>query len=472
MRVGMELSQIRTIRNNVAILVLLLALILVPRPVAGLFDFNQARRFEADGNLSASVKAYKDAAERIWWRPSIWEKAGIAAEKNGNQGEAITFLQRAAERNALSQDGWRSLGAAYQKIGDFSSAVNAWTQALPAPEAYRSLAEDQRKLGDFSEAVKNWGAYLQLEPNDALAHFQLGLLEATTSPEEALPDLMKAAQLDSSLDHSVQNLRSALNTAFLSNDPAYQFLIAGRAVAALGEWDLAAEAFRNAAQANPDYGEAWGWLGEARQQLGEDGSMEIKKALALNPDSAMLESLYGLYLQRQKQPEQALVAFQKAAALEPDNSGWQMALGGAYEQTGDLVAALEHYQRASELSPEKATVWQALAQFSLRNGVDLIGTGLPAARKLVELAKDDWQADDIAGQVLLETGDLVGAEALLKKAVELDPTQAAPALHLGLVYVQNGNRAGAYSYLNLAKAFDPDGPYGWQANRLLEQFFP
>ncbi len=468
----MELTTIRTILRNLAIMVLLMALILVPRPVAGLMDFHQASSFEATGFHSASAAYYLAAAQRLPWRASLWEKAGMAAELDGNPVDAITYLKHAVDRNAISQDGWLSLGSAYQQLGDLSSAVNAWTYALPAAKAYQSLAQDQRELGNFSGAAESWSSYILQVPGDASAHFQLGLLKAALAPNQALPDLMLSAQQEPSLDNSVQALRSALNTAALSDDAAYQFLISGRALAALGDWDLAAQAFRNAIQVNPDYGEAWGWLSEAKQQQGQDGSAEMEQALALNPNSAMLQSLYGLTLQRRKQPEQALAAFQNAAALEPDNSGWQMALGGAYEQTGDLVAALEHYQRATTLSPDEAVVWQALAQFSLRNSVDLIGTGLPAARRLVELAKNDWQADDIAGQILFETGDLVGAEAVLKKALELDPTQAAPALHLGLVYLQNGNRTTAYSYLNQARVFDPDGSYGWQAERLLEQFFP
>jgi Flp pilus assembly protein TadD len=194
--------------------------------------------------------------------------------------------------------------------------------------------------------------------------------------------------------------------------------------------------------------------------------------VAFNPDSAMVESLYGMFLQRQKLPEQALAAVQKAAALEPGDPGWQMALGEAYEQTGDLVSALKHYQSATEMSPNEATFWRALAEFCLRNNLDLAGTGLPAARRLVELANTDWQSDDIAGQILLETSNLVGAEALLQKAIALDPTQAAPYLHLGLLYMQTGDRTAALSYLDEAKAFDPDGPIGWQASRLLERYFP
>jgi len=91
---------------------------------------------------------------------------------------------------------------------------------------------------------------------------------------------------------------------------------------------------------------------------------------------------------------------------------------------------------------------------------------------LVELASNDWQSEDIAGQILLETDDLVGAEVLLRKAIALDPTQAAPFLHLGLLYMQTGDRMAALSNLNQAKALDPDGPIGWQVNRLLEQYFP
>ena len=97
---------------------------------------------------------------------------------------------------------------------------------------------------------------------------------------------------------------------------------------------------------------------------------------------------------------------------------------------------------------------------------------MPAARKLVGLAPDDWQSYDLAGQAEFLLEDYPAAETYLKKAVQLSPTQAAPALHLGLVYMQAGDRSPAYAYLNLARTFDPNGPFGWQAGRLLEQYFP
>jgi tetratricopeptide (TPR) repeat protein len=471
----------RTVRRSIgsrasarAVLIsfVLLLLVLAPRPLAGYLELRRAQSLESTGKHEAAASALAAAAERLPWQPSLWEKAGMEAWLGVDHANALIYLKQAAGRKAISQAGWLMLGNTYQDSGDLPSALDAWSHALPLAEAYRHLAQVQRQMGNFQAARVSLQADLQANPQDAEAHYALGLLEMAAAPQDALPQLMQAVQDDPALDKTVQSLRSVLNTALLSDDPAYRLVLSGRALGAVGGWDLAAEAFRNAITARPDYAEAWAWLGEAEQQQGQTGKNELEKALALNPDSAMTQSLYGLYLQRQKQPKQALEAFLKAAALEPEEPAWQMALGSAYEQTGDLVVALEHYQRAADLAPEAANVWQALAAFSLRNGVDLAGVGLPAARKLVELANDDWQSVDLAGQILLGLDDSTGAEVLLKKALELAPLQAAPSLHLGLLYLQTENRAAAYSYLNQAKAFDPDGPAGLQAKRLLEQYFP
>jgi tetratricopeptide (TPR) repeat protein len=471
-----QTSPLRAYLRNSLIIITLLALILIPRPLAGWLDLRQARRLEAAGKHAAAAAAYTSAAERLPWEPALWEKAGEAYLNAKDYGQAANVFEIALDRQALSPDGYVGWGDSVFALGNAGVARDLWNeqmgkggnQALLWPR----IARADQALGLYSDEIKAWQKYLGYQPNDAPAHFRLGLLLATSAPGEALPELMQAKRLDPSLDSSVESLQSALDTALISDDKAYQLLLSGRALGANGSWDLAVVAFRNAISVRADYAEAWAWLGEAKQQQGQDGSVEIKQAMAFNPASAMVESLYGLYLQRQKQPKQALTAIQKAAALEPNNPGWQMDLGEAYEETGDLISALKYYQNATALAPEQATFWRALAEFSLRNNLDLAGTGLPAARKLVELASNDWQSDDIAGQILLETDDLVGAEVLLKKAIELDPSQPAPFLHLGLLYMQTGDRAAALAYLHQAKTADPNGPTGWQANRLLEQYFP
>ena len=457
---------------DVLILIVLLALILVPRPIAGLLELRAAQRFEGSGNMPDAINAYASAAERLPWMPSLWEKAGDLALQYGDQSLAISYFTKAIEHQALSKSGWLDLGTAHMARGELALAMTAWQQALPLAQASSNLASAERGLGNIQAAIDFWRATLTLEPENASAHYALGLLLTASSPEVALPELMRAVEIDPGLDSPVRSLRTALNSAILSKDRAYQFLVCGRALGALGEWDLAEKAFRNAIEVNSNYAEAWAWLAEAHQQQGIDATHEIQQALTLGSRSAMVQGLYGMYLQRNGMPLEARAAFLVAAELEPDDPGWQMALGSASEQAGDLIAAYEYYIRAVLTAPADPSTWRALVVFCISNDVDMEATALPAAQKLIELAPSDWRSHDLAGQAEFLLEDYPAAEAHLKKASQLDPTKAAPALHLGLLYIQTGDRASALSYLTLAQTLEPESAFGSQAGRLLEQYFP
>jgi tetratricopeptide (TPR) repeat protein len=180
----------------------------------------------------------------------------------------------------------------------------------------------------------------------------------------------------------------------------------------------------------------------------------------------------GVYYQRQGNSPKALAAYQAAVDLEPEQAAWHVALGGAYESNRDLLSALKEYQLAVELDPTNVAAWQAMALYAVVNDSDLGGNGLFAARKLMELSPEDWQSVDIAGQVTFALGNRIEARHLFEKVVKLAPDQAAPHLHLALLYFDIRAPELAFIELKLAADLDPKGPVGWQANRLLEQFFP
>jgi tetratricopeptide (TPR) repeat protein len=435
-------------------------------------DLGYASQFEGSGNYSAASSSYASAAARLPWNRSLWEQAAEMAQLGNDPENAFIFLKKAAELNALSPQGWVSLGKKYQLSGEISEAMAAWGHAFPLTEAYALLAGSHQQAAEFQDAKQDWLAAIKQDPQNAILHYRLGLLFMATAPEDALFELMQAAQLDPSLDPTVQALRIALNKAFITEDRGSWSMVSGQALGALGEWDLAAEAFRQAIIQHAGDADAWVWLGEAEQMKGQDGWPAIEKALALDPGSATVQGLYGMYLLRQGESDAGLAVFQKAALLAPEDPAWQIGLGSASVVTGDLVAAYGYFSKAVELEPENASTWRALVSFCVNNDVKLIEIGLPGAHKLVELAPEDWTSYDLSGQAEFLLEDYQAAEIDLKKAVQLSPTQAAPALHLGLVFMETGDRISAYSYLNLALTFDPAGDYGWQAKRLLEQYFP
>jgi tetratricopeptide (TPR) repeat protein len=458
--------------QNVLILIFLLFLILAPRPLTGWLGLESARRFDAVGDSAQAAPKYADAAQRLFWRADLWQDAGFAALKASQPEIAVDFLLVAEKNNALTTDGWLALGDAYAHINDSAGAIAAWQNAGDVAPAYERLEKAHRAAGDYSSTMSDLQHLITLEPDNASAHFELGLLLTAIHPEDALPELLRAAQLDQTLDPRVQSIRTELNTALLSDDKAYRFVVAGHALAAQEEWDFALKAFQNAVNLRRDYAEAWAWLGEAEQHLGQDGFPALQKAILLDSGSATVNVLTGMYYQRQGNSPKALATYQTAVSLEPENAAWHVALGGAYESNRDLLSALKEYQLAIELDPENVPAWQAMALYSVVNDSDLNGNGLAAARKLIELSPDNWQSVDIAGQVTYALSNLLEAQHLFEKAVDLAPNQAAPHLHLAMVSLDLKKSDIGLAQLKLAIELDPNGPVGWQANRLLEQYFP
>ncbi len=461
---------------NVSILVGLLSLVVGPGILAGWKDLRQAEQAMAEGRFSDAVSYYRLAARRLPWQPALWEQAGLAALASGDPQAANSLFEQAMNKKALSAQGWLAWGDAYQQVGDVASALSTWRTGIaqygPSAAVYARLARAYRLQGDNPSAIDAWRALLDLDAGDAEAHYQLGLLLAAYTPELALPELMQAARLDPGLDAPVQSLRASLNAALLVDDRPYQLLMSGRALAALGEWDLAAEAFRRVIASRREGAEAWAWLGEARQHLGEDGLPDLQRAFRLDPNSPGVNALFGLYWQRQGQADQALTSFQAAINLEPDTAAWQAAAGSAAELTGDLVEALAYYKRAVTLDPQGAAYWRSLAAFCAQYQVEVAATGLPAAQRLLALAPADWQSQDVMGQIMQAAGGQLSAESYYLRALELAPDQAAPYFHLGLLYLQMGEAQPAYDHLVKAQKLDPQGSYGWQAGRLLERYFP
>ena len=108
-------------------LTVLLAAIFLPIIFTGYFALNHAESEFAAQNYANAAESYKRAAQLLPWRDDLWEKAGIAAARSGNENEAINFFKQAP---ALSAEGWMWLGYSYYQLGDFPPSINALEESL------------------------------------------------------------------------------------------------------------------------------------------------------------------------------------------------------------------------------------------------------------------------------------------------------------------------------------------------------
>jgi len=464
----------RLLLSRISILLALIGLIALPVFLTTNLEMRRAETALADGRPLAAAADFEHLARLLFWRTDLWERAGRAAFAGGDLPNAIRLL---GQSPGLSAAGWADLCAAHYQSGQYEEAARACQRGLDAYGGadaflYRGLVLAFNAQGDLQAETSALQKYLVLQPGEAAAHYRLGMLLSLFEPQNALSELMISAQLEQEYDPAVQTMRTTLNLASLESSEARRLVVTGRGLGLVQEWPLACEAFQRAARAEPGYAEAWAWLGEAKQHLGSGGREELQRAETLDPFSANVRALFGLYWKRKEEPLLALAEFQWAALLEPENPAFQTALAEAYVQAGDLPPALAAYQRAIELAPKDAAYWRQLAAFCARYTYQIEEIGLPAAEKVLALHPDEAASHDLLGWLYFSVNALDKAETEFRSALRLNPDFPAAHLHLGMLYLQQNKTDLARLHLQRAQELDPQGADGRLAAQMLAQYFP
>ncbi|HMA50399.1 MAG TPA: sulfotransferase, partial [Magnetospirillaceae bacterium] len=166
--------------------------------------------------------------------------------------------------------------------------------------------------------------------------------------------------------------------------------------------------FRALVLLRPDLADCWSNLGLALRETGraEAAAAALRRSVALVPDFAPAQTNLGLMLG----PE-GVLPFRRAILCDPG-------LAEAYANLGALLGAPVELRRALLLQPEVPASWYALA-------VALTDTPakLAACHTALICRPDYSRAHNLAGLMLVEGGDLAGAERRYRRALvcERDP---------------------------------------------------
>lgn len=265
-----------------------------------------------------------------------------------------------------SESGWTSdmasrAGDLWLELGDVEQAVAYWQVAIrldPSDSSLvRLLAQAYLDLQRWSEATIALNQLIEIIPEDDWAHYHLGVLQIAFTQERAAKHLEIARQnpiyqivADSLLSVSVE-------------EPAERAMQIGVVLLNHSLWGVAEMVFQYAAVMGDPFPEALAYAGLARDYQGKSGREQIEQALAVVPENAQVNYLFGLHLRLVNDDEGSLASFQRAIALNPVNPAYAAELGAAYQRLGDFAQAEYWFLEAVTLSGDADQFQQLLDQF-------------------------------------------------------------------------------------------------------------
>lgn len=242
-----------------------------------------------------------------------------------------------------------------------------------------------------------------------------------------------------------------------------------------GEYEKAAEHYRQGIALNPNQGEGYYSLAQALTKLPgreAEARQNLATAIRLNPKLAAAHSAYATLLARMPgRRDEAIRHFEAALQLRPDHAEDHSNLGLLLAALpGRLEDAVAHGRAAVKLKPKSAE-----AHFNLANHLSARPQWLEDAihhyQKALQIKPDYVKAHINLGLVYARVPDrLPEAIRSYEAALEIDPKSAMTHNNLAIALVQSGRMADARTHFEQAVAIDPN--YADARNnlkRLLEQ---
>ncbi len=228
---------------------------------------------------------------------------------------------------------------------------------------------------EMTKAIQEWRKALELDPDDAGAHFSLAVaLTGNNEERDAVEEYRKACELD--VHH------------------AGWFAHFAASLAQTGDLAGAVENYRKSLALDPSSAGAEADLGAVLFESGQpqEGYEHLRKAIELAPEFPDAHNELGTALAKSGRTDEAVDELQKAVALLPTSVEYRYNLGFVLGIRGDHAGAVGAFQKAVELSEGKD--WRCLA--ALADAYDKAGhsaEAIQSARQALELAHQENDAE-------------------------------------------------------------------------------
>ena len=387
-------------------------------------------------------------------------RARLALVRGDASGARAQLERLAPELDTEATQYW--FGRALEETGDPAGAAHRMRLAAArdpaAPGPWLELLRLAQARGDSREAEPS-AAGVVLRAPQLVAGWQ-GLVDALIDEERAADALATAQRAAALLPDRVETslllaraLRAGGRTdeALARLDAASQRFgenpdVAAERVLALGlagRVDAARDAASRAIAARGDSAALHHALAGVLFQagLGDEGSSEVERALALAPDDLRPLALRCEFYAATKRFAPAAADCARFLARHPDHARIQFALGAAQAGMGRTLEAEASYRRAAALDASAVAPRNNLALLLAERG-DLDGA-LAAAQEAFAQAGESPEVLDTLGWLYLQKGLRERAVSLLEDAYRRAPDQEGVRLHLSQAYRAAGRESAA-----------------------------
>lgn len=398
--------------------------------------------------------------------------------QEGKKDEIVSFLQQTKKDLPNNHQGYTMLGDYYFSTGDLDKALPEYAslysdhpkdmqvkknyiQILILKNQYdeadkldneilKSRPNDVDGLifkgellrikNDSSGAIEAFKSALHNEPDNAIAHYQLGI---------AYAQQQDVARAESEWHEAVRN-RPDLTDA----QRALATLQIGR-----GDFDSALQTAQQMITSQPYSGD--GYLVKGTAELGmrkfSDAQRDDEEGLKRAPNSPAPYVQLGNVQLAQKHYPDAAKFYQQALDKDPASSDGLRGLMATYVEQKQYDQALAAANAQIAKSPNNSNFYDLLGTALFDGKKDYAGSET-ALRKAVELDKNNTDAIEKLGKVQIQQGKADQALALYQQAIKDNPRAARFYLLAGQLYEVQQNWDQAKAMYQQALAVAPDNP--------------
>jgi tetratricopeptide (TPR) repeat protein len=151
--------------------------------------------YVAQENYAEAISAYEQAIAIDPYNSSVWNRLGLAQMKSGRNEDAVVSFEKAVGLDPYYSAAWNNKGDAQTLLGRFSEAVQAYDRALAINSndihALVKKGNNLQEMGNPGEAMKIYEEVVRLAEREVRKHPNDAMFDASlwTTKGDALASL-------------------------------------------------------------------------------------------------------------------------------------------------------------------------------------------------------------------------------------------------------------------------------------------